>query len=77
VAAADVGDPPPGLEPGLDPVKGRDPGLDQVGPVAGGEEHLAAVEDLGVLLVPADPGAGSASAKACSSGRLKRPLAGS
>jgi hypothetical protein len=47
----------PRLELGLDAVQGRDPGLDQVGPVAGGEEHLAAVEDLGVLLVPADPGA--------------------
>jgi hypothetical protein len=59
VAAADVGDPRPRLELGLDPVQGRDPGLDQVGPVAWREEHLAAVEDLGVLLVPADPGAGA------------------
>jgi hypothetical protein len=59
VAAANVGDPRPRLELGLDPVPGRDPGLDQVGPVAGREEHLAPVEDLGVLLVPADPGAGA------------------
>jgi hypothetical protein len=59
MAAADVGDPRPRLEPGLDAIQGRDPRLDQVGPVAGGEEHLAAVKDLGVLLVPADPGAGA------------------
>src|SRR5215211_1668153 len=59
VAAADVGHPRARLELGLDAIQGRDPGRDQVGPVAGGEEHLAAVEDLGVRLVPADPGAGA------------------
>jgi hypothetical protein len=59
VAAADVGDPRPRLEPCLDPVKGRDPRLDQVGRVAGAEEPLGALPEVGVVLVPAEAVAGA------------------
>ena len=43
----------------LDAVERRDPGRDEVGDVAGPEELLAADEDVVVLLVPADAGAGA------------------
>jgi len=54
VAAADVGDPAARAELGLDAVKGRDPRRGQVRVVAGAEEPLAPVEDVLVVLVPAD-----------------------
>ena len=58
VPAADVGDLGALLQLGLDAVQRRDPLRDEVGEVAGAEELLAPAEDLVVVLVPAEPGAG-------------------
>ena len=57
--AADVGDGGAGPQLVFHAVERRDPGRDQVGDVAGPEELLAAGEDVLVLLVPAQAGAGA------------------
>ncbi len=57
--AAEVGDLGPGRQLVRDPVERRDPGRHQVGDVARAEELLAADEDVLVVLVPAQPGAGA------------------
>ena len=54
MTAADVGDPGARFELLHDPVERRKPGGDQVRVVAGPEEALATVEDVVVVLVPAD-----------------------
>src|SRR6266699_6970911 len=56
--AADVGHLGAGPQLVLDVVQRRDPGRDEVGDVTGPEELLAAGEDVRVLLMPAQAGAG-------------------
>ena len=58
-AAAEVGDPGPGGQLRLDPVQRRDPVRHQLGHVAGPVERVAADEDVLVVLVPGDAGAGA------------------
>ena len=55
MATADVGDAGPALEPLDDAVERGQPRLDEVGVVAGAEEPLAALVDVVVVLVPAEP----------------------
>src|SRR5207237_990386 len=54
VPAADVGDHGSRLELGLDAFERRDPRAHQVRVVAGAEEALGALEEVGLVLVPAD-----------------------
>jgi hypothetical protein len=58
-AAADVGDRRSGGELRLDAVEGGNPVRDQLGYVAGAVEGVDADEDVLVVFVPADAGAGA------------------
>ena len=59
MAAADVGDERPRLQLADDTVQRGQPSRDQAGVVARAEEPLAAVENVGHVLVPAQPGSGA------------------
>ena len=54
MAAADIGDLGTAFELGLDSLERRNPRLDEVRQIAAAIEALAAVEDLVVMLRPAD-----------------------
>ena len=55
MAAADVSDPRPGGQLGLDAVQGRDPRAGQVVQVPRPEEPLAATQDMLVMRPPREP----------------------
>ena len=59
VPAADIGHLASGPQFGVGTVQRRDPGLHEVGAVAGTEEPLGPLKQIGVMLMPADPVAGT------------------